>query len=75
MSILVLKNFKKHPWEETLQKICIGILISIFVIILVINVTAWDYFPTNKWNFDYEKTLEELYNDDDDDEDGDDEDD
>lgn len=39
-----------------MQKICIGILMAIFVIIFVINVTAWDYFPPNEWNFDYKRT-------------------
>ncbi|XP_037043160.1 rhomboid-related protein 2-like [Bradysia coprophila] len=56
VSILVLKNFKKHPWEETLQKICVGALLAIFVIILAMNVTLPDYFPENEWNFDYAKT-------------------
>ncbi|KAG4066197.1 hypothetical protein HA402_008941 [Bradysia odoriphaga] len=56
VSIVVLKNFKKHPWEETLQKICVGALLAIFVIILVMNVTLPDYFPENEWNFNYAKT-------------------
>ncbi|KAJ6637849.1 Protein rhomboid [Pseudolycoriella hygida] len=60
VSILVLKNFKKHPWEETMQKICIGILIALFLVVFVINVTAWDYFPENEWNTDYEKSYQEA---------------
>lgn len=47
-----------------MQKICIGILIAIFTIIFAINVTAWDYYPTNEWNFNYEKTYDEDFEDD-----------
>lgn len=47
-----------------MQKICIGILIAIFVIVFAINVTAWDYYPTNEWNFDHKKSFEEAYVDD-----------
>lgn len=56
VSILVLKNFKKHPWEETLQKICVGVLLAIFVIIVAMNVTLPDYFPENEWNFEYKRS-------------------
>ncbi|KAJ6641140.1 Protein rhomboid [Pseudolycoriella hygida] len=60
VSILVLKNFKKHPWEEKMQKICAGILIALFLVIFVVNVTAWDYFPENQWNFDYQKSFDSF---------------
>lgn len=46
-----------------MQKICIGILTALFVIIFAINVTAWDYYPINEWNFNYEKTYEEAFDD------------
>lgn len=48
-----------------MQNICVGILIAIFVIVFVINVTAWDYFPHNEWNFDYQKSYNEEMGDDD----------
>ncbi len=49
-----------------MQKICVGILITLFVIVFVINVTGKD-FPTNEWNFDYARTYFEHNDDDDDD--------
>lgn len=60
VSILVLKNFKNQNWEEIMQKICVGILISIVVIVAVINVTQRDFFPKNEWNFDYNKSYGEY---------------
>lgn len=44
-----------------MQKICLGILIAIFIIVFVMNVTLSDYFPHNEWNFDYNKTYYEEY--------------
>lgn len=46
-----------------MQKLCVGCVTTIFVIVVVFNVTATDYFPVNEWNFDYERTFyEELLN-------------
>lgn len=56
VSILVLKNFEKHPWEKKLQKICAGILIACFVLIFFINVAFPSYYSPAEWNFDYEKS-------------------
>lgn len=59
VSILVLKNLKKHPWELNLQKICFGILLAVFVIVFTMNVAMPDYFPKNEWNNNYEQTYQE----------------
>lgn len=44
-----------------MQAICVGILIAIFGIVFVINVTAWDYYPHNEWNFDYQRSYNEAF--------------
>lgn len=58
VSIFVLKNFEKHPWEEKMQKICMGIIIALCAIIFLINITAWGLYPPTEWNFNYANTYE-----------------
>lgn len=61
VSILVLKNFKSHPWERILQNVCIVVLIMVFAIIVVVNATVPGYFPETELNFDYEKSYYGKY--------------
>lgn len=60
VSIIVLKNFEKHPWEEKMQKICAGIVIGLGIVICLINLTAWDHYTPTEWNFDYASTYEKY---------------
>lgn len=53
VSILVLKNFQSHPWEEKMRKICFTILIVLGVVIFSINIFAWNLYPSEEWNFNY----------------------
>lgn len=53
MSILVLKNFKQHPWEQKLQKICVGVLSAICVSIVTANMVPWGHNLPTEWNFKY----------------------
>ncbi|KAJ6643860.1 Rhomboid-related protein 1, partial [Pseudolycoriella hygida] len=56
VSILVLKNFEKHPWEEKMQRICIGIVATLSIVIVIINIAAWGLYLPTEWNVDYETT-------------------
>ncbi|OXA60344.1 Rhomboid-related protein 1 [Folsomia candida] len=56
VSILVLKNFEKKEWEMRMQKICAGLLLGFFVIIVLINVSFPSYYLPTEWNFNYEST-------------------
>lgn len=58
VSIAVLKNFEKHPWEKIVRKICIGAVIATFIGIIIFNVVAWSHFPPTEWNFNYNKSFE-----------------
>ncbi|KAG4073218.1 hypothetical protein HA402_013478 [Bradysia odoriphaga] len=60
VSILVLKSFEKHPWEKKMQKICLTVLIALFVVIIVINVTASGLYLPTEWNFNYTATYEDF---------------
>jgi hypothetical protein len=53
---MVLRNFEKLPWEKKLQKICAGILATLFVIIFFVNIAFPSYYLPAEWNFDYEKS-------------------
>jgi hypothetical protein len=60
MSILVLKNFEKNPWEKKMQKICSGILVGLFVIIVLINLSFPSLYPVAQFNFDYAESYLKL---------------
>lgn len=36
-----------------MRKICFRILIAIVVIIVSVNIVAWNLYPTEQWNFNY----------------------
>lgn len=54
VSILVFNVFREHRWGDNIRKICIGILATLFVVIVIINTAA--HYPPTEWNFDYRKT-------------------
>ncbi|XP_037040919.1 rhomboid-related protein 1-like [Bradysia coprophila] len=58
VSIFVLKNFEKHPWEEKMQKVCVRVVVALAVIIIVINVTAWGLYAPTEFNFNYMDSYE-----------------
>ncbi|KAG4074635.1 hypothetical protein HA402_004506 [Bradysia odoriphaga] len=60
VSIFVLKNFEKHPWEEKMQKVCVRLIIAIAVIVIIINVTAWGLYTPTELNFNYLDTYEKY---------------
>lgn len=60
VSAIVLKNVVKLQWENKMRKICMGLIPAIFVVIFLINVAAWDYYPKEEWNFSYKMTYD-LY--------------
>lgn len=57
ISFVVLKKFGEHPWHEKLQKVCVGILAGIFIIILVVNISVGSLYLPTEWNFNYRKSL------------------
>lgn len=40
--------------------ICVGILASLVVIVLVVNVFAWDYYLPTDWTSNYRDTYDEF---------------
>ncbi|XP_037034417.1 rhomboid-related protein 2-like [Bradysia coprophila] len=58
VSILVLKNFQSHPWEEKMQKICLTILKVLAVTILIVNIVVWGLYLPEEWNFNYRNSLQ-----------------
>ncbi|XP_037035638.1 protein rhomboid-like [Bradysia coprophila] len=58
VSILVLKNFQSHPWEEKMQKICLTILKVLGVAILIFNIVVWGLYLPEEWNFNYRNSLQ-----------------
>lgn len=60
VSILVLKNFEKHPWEKKMQTICLGVLVALFIVIIIINLTASTLHLPTEWNFNYTSTYENF---------------
>lgn len=56
VSILAVKCFRKHRWGDSLQEICIGSLVTIFVFIFIYNVAASEAFLPTEWNFKYEES-------------------
>ncbi|KAG4071680.1 hypothetical protein HA402_011834 [Bradysia odoriphaga] len=58
VSILVLKNFQSHPWEEKMQKICLTILKVLGVAILIVNIVVWGLYLPEEWNFNYRHSFD-----------------
>ncbi|KAJ6644015.1 Protein rhomboid [Pseudolycoriella hygida] len=61
VSILVLKNFEKYPWESKMKKICQGLLVVLFVAIVITNIAATTVYLPTEWNFDYVSTYERFF--------------
>lgn len=56
VAILTLRNFEKHPWEKDMQKFCAAILIVLFAVVVLINLTTPSNYFNAAWNFQYENT-------------------
>lgn len=60
VSILVLKNFEKHPWEKQMQTVCLVIVMALLAVIILINITASGVYLPTEWNFNYTSSYENL---------------
>lgn len=58
VSIMVLKKFENPTKRAAViaRKVCAGILIVCFLVIVCINVACPSYYVPTEWNFNYWKT-------------------
>lgn len=60
VSIFVLKNCDKQPWKTKMQYICVGILTSLFIIIIFVNIFAWNYYLPTNWDRQYQDSYDDF---------------
>lgn len=60
ISILVLKDCSNQKWKKNLRIVCGGILASIVVVALLINIFEWNFYLPTVWSKNYQETYVEF---------------